>query len=213
MIERGESMTVLAQRRLESMILTGKLKPGERINEARFASENGLSRGPVREACRALEAASLVKITPSKGAFIRNICKKHLDEVYDLRASLTGMMCGLAAIRSSDPAACDGLEQLNAEMMAATNRADTEGYFAANLRFHDVISDLSGNATTRRVYDGLVKETHWHRVAVMSAHESIQEHAGIIAAIRNGDQEEARRCGEAHVAAGKRRWLERRANG
>jgi DNA-binding GntR family transcriptional regulator len=212
MIERGDSLSVLAYKRLEEMILSGELKPGERINEARFASANGLSRGPVREACRALESAALVTMTPAKGAYVREISDKHLDEVYDLRAALTGMMCGLAAANKPDPSACDRLERLNAEMTAAADRKDTEGYYAANLKFHDIISDLAGNDTARRVYDGLVKETHWHRVAVLSAYESIEEHTAIIAAIRAGDQEEARRCGEAHVVSGKRRWIKRRVD-
>ena len=211
MIERGESLSVLAYKRLEEMILSGELRPGQRINEAQFAAANGLSRGPVREACRALERAALVTMTPAKGAFVRKISQKHLAEVYDLRAALTGMMCGLAAANQPDPASCDRLERLNTEMTAAADRGDTEGYYAANLRFHDIISDLAGNDTARRVYDGLVKETHWHRVAAMSAYESIEEHAMIIAAIRAGDREEARRCGEAHVASGKRRWIKRRA--
>lgn len=212
MIERGESLSVLAYKRLEDMILTGELRPGERINEARFASENGLSRGPVREACRALASAALVTMIPAKGVFVRDVCEKHLEEVYDLRAALTGMMCGSAASNGPSRKSCDNLERLNAEMTAAANESDIERYYAANLKFHDIISDLAGNETARRVYDGLVKETHWHRIAVVSTHESIKEHAAIIAAIRAGDREEARRCGEAHVASGKRRWMKRRAD-
>ncbi len=209
MIQRGESLTILACRKLEGMILSGEIRPGERLNEHHFAVENGLSRGPVREACRLLERAGLLVQIPAKGVFVREISDRHLDETYDLRAVLIGLMCREAAARATD-STCDALAALNARMRAASAAHDHEAYHEANFRFHDMIAEIAGNETAKRVYDGLVKETHAHRVAAKSLEESIAEHEVLIGLLRSGDREAARRVGEAHVLAGKYRWHERR---
>lgn len=210
MIERGEKLSVLAYRQIEAKILSGDLKPGERLNEHRLSVANGISRGPIREACRSLERAGLVVAVPGKGVFVREISDRHLDEIYDVRAVLTGLMCGLAA-EHADQEACNELRQLNDEMRSASIDGDQDAYYTINLKFHDYISDLAENETAKRVYDGLVKETHAHRIAVLSTEESIEEHSGIIEAISGGDWDKARRLGEAHVQSGKRRWHEGRS--
>lgn len=205
MIERKENLSVLAYRKLEAMILSGQLKPGERLNEHQLSIENEISRGPIREACHALERAGLVVAVPRKGMFVREVTSRHLDEAYDLRAVLTGLMCGLAAERS-DKEDCADLRRLNDEMRAAYSNDDSDIYYAINLKFHDLISEISGNETAKRMYDGLVKETHAQRVTVLSPEETIAEHANIIEAITAGNVERARRLGEAHVQSGKERW-------
>nr|WP_163500528.1 GntR family transcriptional regulator [Halomonas socia] len=209
MVQRGDRLSVLAYREIEDMILTGKLKPGERLNEHHFSEKIGVSRGPIREACRALERAGLVTAVPAKGVFVRELSERHLNEVYDLRAVITGLMCQCAAERA-DRAACQELRQLNDRMRVAAKTGNQADYYNANLEFHNYIAKLANNETAKRVYDDLVKETHAHRIAAMSTDDSITEHEAIISAIEARDVDASRWQGEAHVIAGKRRWNEMR---
>lgn len=207
-LKRGEKLSVLAYKKIEEMILSGELKPGERLNEHRFSVKHGLSRGPVREACRALERDGLVVSSPGRGVVVREITPRELYEVYDLRSLLTGFMCQLAAQKSNEDNVAE-LKKMNEAMKAATENGNTEEYYKANLKFHELIAEFAKNETAHKVYNRLVKETHTHRYAVLDPKITIEQHAAIIEAIEKKDAEEARKRGEEHVLAGKERWLKR----
>ncbi|WP_162619470.1 GntR family transcriptional regulator [Salinicola peritrichatus] len=207
-IKRGEKLSVLAYKKIEEMILNGELKPGERLNEHRFSVKYGLSRGPVREACRALERDGLVVSSPGRGVVVRQVTPKELYEIYDLRALLTGFMCQLAAQKCNEGGAAK-LKKLNEEMKSAIEANNSEEYYKTNLEFHELIAKLAENETAHKVYNRLVKETHAHRFAVLDPEITIKQHAYIIEAIENQDADEARKRGEEHVLAGKERWLKR----
>src|SRR5918998_2968648 len=85
------SLTTVLEREIESLILSGKLPPGERINEIQLAKRFGTSRGPVREATRSLEGKGLVEAVRNRGAFIRRLSVEEAVEIYDLRAALFGL--------------------------------------------------------------------------------------------------------------------------
>src|SRR5437762_13288406 len=70
------------------MILAGDLPAGAKLNEATVADLLGVSRGPVREAFRALEESGLVRLEKNRGVFVRQIDVKEADEIYELRAVL-----------------------------------------------------------------------------------------------------------------------------
>lgn len=210
MLDRSDSLSTLAFRKIEKMILAGELKPGERLNEYRFASAHGLSRGPVREACRALEHAGLIVSVPAKGFYVREVSEDQLSEVYDLRAVITGLMCS-DATRNATKRSIGKLRRLNDEMREAAENGIRDEYYQLNLEFHAYIAQLAKNETAKRIYDGLIRETHAHRIAVVDTDATIAEHTAITDAIEAGDAEAARRLGEEHVWAGKRRWREKRA--
>lgn len=210
MLDRSDSLSTLAFRKIEKMILAGEMKPGERLNEHRFASSHGLSRGPVREACRALEAAGLVVSVPAKGFYVCEISEDKLSEVYDLRAVITGLMCAGAA-HNATKRSVSKLRRLNDEMREAAESGIQDEYYRINLEFHAYIAQLAKNETAKRIYDGLIRETHAHRIAVLDTDATIAEHAAITDAIEEGDAVAARRLGEEHVWAGKQRWREGRS--
>jgi len=82
------SLPSLVQREVERMILDGELRAGAKLNEADLASRLGISRGPVREAFRALEESGLVRLARNRGVFVRQIGLDEADEIYELRAVL-----------------------------------------------------------------------------------------------------------------------------
>ena len=129
---------------LERMILSGALKPGQPINEKALSDNNGLSRGPIREACRRLEQAGLIEIIVNRGAFVRRISHRSAAELCDIRVLLAGYAGRLAASRITDEqiaALTDLMKMIEAEIEAG----NLTEFYRLNYDFHMTIIEASGN--------------------------------------------------------------------
>jgi DNA-binding GntR family transcriptional regulator len=210
-LRRAQSLTAIVHEEVERMILSGELKAGERINEQALATRLGVSRGPIREAARALERAGLLTSVVNQGVFVRQITEDEAKEIYDVRSVVFGFICGLLASRVTAEQA-EALNSAVAEMDEAIERVDNAAYFRLNLRFHETINAFAAHSRATNTYEGLIKETQLLRqsslVGPARMRESNGEHAAIVAAIAAGEAETARRVAEAHAQGGKRRWLE-----
>src|SRR5947209_12241511 len=82
------SLSSVVQAELERMILSGELRPGEKLTEMALASRLGVSRGPLREAFRMLDEAGLVRTEKNRGVFVRSLPVEEAMEIFDLRASM-----------------------------------------------------------------------------------------------------------------------------
>ncbi|HEY7386517.1 MAG TPA: FCD domain-containing protein [Beijerinckiaceae bacterium] len=210
-LRRTQSLTAIVSKELERMILGGELKAGERLNEQVLASRLGVSRGPVREATRALERAGLVTVVPNQGVFVRQIGFDEAIEIYDVRAVVFGFACErLARAISAEQQA--ELADLVAQMGEAIERGDSPTYYRLNLSFHDTMMSFAGHGRAKQVYDSLINETHLFRQRALGTKDSMREsngeHVAILDAIAAGDGARARKLGEEHSLSGKRRWLE-----
>lgn len=87
---------------LRQAILTGELKPGERLMEIHLADRLGVSRTPIREAIRKLELEGLVVMIPRKGAQVARITEKNLKDVLEVRRALDMLAVRLACSRMDD---------------------------------------------------------------------------------------------------------------
>ena len=87
---------------LRQAILTGELKPGERLMEIHLANKLGVSRTPIREAIRKLELEGLVKMIPRRGAEVAQITEKSLQDVLEVRRNLDALCAELACERISN---------------------------------------------------------------------------------------------------------------
>ena len=208
---RSQSLSAIVSTELERMILSGELKAGERLNEQTLATRLGVSRGPVREATRALARAGLVTVVANQGVFVRQIGFNEALEIYDVRSVVFGFVCRrLAECLSTEQH--KELTALIAEMDEAIAAADSTSYYTVNLRFHDRIMTFAGHERAKRVYESLINETHLFRQRSLGAKssmtESNDEHKALLTAIAGGDGERARKLGAEHSLAGKRRWLE-----
>lgn len=208
---RTQSLTAIVSRELERMILSGELRAGERLNEQALATRLGVSRGPVREATRALERAGLLTVVVNQGVFVRQIGFDEAIEIYDVRAVVFGFACQRLAGRLSATSEAE-LAGLIEDMSGAVERGDSTTYYALNLRFHDTITTSAGHRRAKQVYESLINETHLFRQRALGSRDSMAEsnteHAAILRAVADGHADEARRLGESHAIAGKRRWLE-----
>ncbi len=160
------SLPGLVQRELERMILAGDLPAGSQLRETEIASMLGVSRGPVREAFRAMEESGLVRLEKNRGVFVRQIGIEEADQIFELRAVLDEF-AGRRAAQNATPAQAGELCTLVARMEKAVARADVDGYHDANVAFHDRIVELAGNPKLTFLYRRLVNELHLHRRAAL----------------------------------------------
>jgi len=192
---RSHSLTTVVHRELERRILAGELAPGDKLNEADLAAELNVSRGPVREAFRALEQAGLVRTEKNRGVFVRQVSVEEADEIYEVRAGLDEMIGRLAAERATAEEV-DELKDMVKRMQQVARSKDVAAYYPMNVRFHDRLAEVSGNKTLAATYRRLVNELHLYRRETLARGAnsfpiSTREHAQIIDAIARGDAEEA----------------------
>jgi phosphonate utilization transcriptional regulator len=198
---QSESLTSLVQREIERRIVAGELAPGAKLNEAELAMAMGVSRGPVREAFRALEQAGLVHTQKNRGVFVRQISLEEADEIYEVRAALEAQIGRLAAKRIT-PGQLERLRGVVKRMRAAGRDADA--YFPLNLEFHDALAEAAGNRALAANYRRVVNELNLYRreaivrnVEVIPA--STREHEAIVEAVAAGDARRAERLLYEHV--------------
>ena len=120
---RKRSLVVEVRDEIERMILEGELQTGERLNEIHLADRLGVSRGPVREAARALEREGLVKAVVNQGVYVRSLSAQEALELYDLRAMLAGYLCARVA-EAGDPMAIMALRSFVTQMQVAAEAGD-----------------------------------------------------------------------------------------
>lgn len=128
--------------RLCEEIRSGKLPPGSRLRETEIAERLAVSRTPVREAIRRLEADGLVDHLPRSGAVVRKLDYPELMELYEMRTVLEGTAARLAA-RAASPVELEELVAINDEMRAAAGR--TEVVIGLNRQFHKLLLDAARN--------------------------------------------------------------------
>lgn len=207
---QAHSLTNLAQNEIERMILGGQFMPGERINENALANQLGISRGPVREACRSLSAMGLVQLVPNRGVFIRVISEEEAREVYEMRAGIFGY-AGMLLAHHIDDTQLAYLKRLVGQMEAAAQANDFDRYYAPNLTFHDFLVSATGNQRLLATYHGLVRQLHLFRsrglVSGDGMLDSNREHRDIVAALEARDPQRAFKAMAGHVEAGQRRAL------
>lgn len=209
-IERTQSLSERVYDEIERMILSGDMEPGARLNEVELAEQMEVSRGPVREATRALVKAGLLMAIPARGVFVREMTDKDIAENYDVRALLTGLLCAEAAIRRTDAELAE-LTRMVAEMDTAIAEDRIADYYRINLGFHDLIGRIADHGCAHRVYDDLIRETHLLRRSMAAPGQTNDEHRGIVDAIAKGDAALSRTRGHDHVLHGKDRWQHYRA--
>ena len=201
---------MLVQEELERLIMSGELSPGMRLNETDLAERFGTSRGPVREALRALEEVGLVRNEKNRGAFVREISVEEADEIYELREALEEII-GQRVARRADDALIGRLGELVDQMAAVASAGKAKEYAALNLRFHALLLDAAASGKLTETYRRLVRELHLFRMRALTdgggLNASAPEHRAIVEAIASRDPVRAGGTLRQHVAASRARML------
>lgn len=207
---RTNSLSGIVQHEIERMILAGELLPGERLNENALAAKLGVSRAPIREACRALAELGLAELIPNRGVFVKRLNWTDVLEVYDLRAGLTALVGSLLSGVVNDTQ-IERLQGFLSDMDAAAKASDFPAFFALNLEFHDFVALSTGNGRVLKLYRQLVKEFSLFRKHGLVDREALlssnEEHRRIVDALAERDGRKAYDASFEHVSNGKRRML------
>lgn len=207
---RSQSLSSAVQDEIEQRILSGVIAAGARINENGLATELGVSRGPIREACRGLVEMGLLTAIVNRGFFVREVTAKDAIDIYDVRASLM-RLAGETLARRISETQMELLERLVADMDEAEAQGDFDTFYGLNREFHDRIVDFAENDRLRALCDSLVKELHLYRRRSLlqggGLGVSNAEHKDIMTALRSRDSAAAGSALERHILAGKARFL------
>jgi DNA-binding GntR family transcriptional regulator len=170
-------------------IVSGRLKPGDRVVEMRVAQELGVSQAPVREALRDLELFGFVVSLPYRGAQVREVSTSDLVQIYPIRAALEGV-AGRAAVSRIDEGTFQRLEELLDKMRDASERNDSHAHVEADVAFHKTIIEASGNRLIIRFWESMRLEVTTFLTMAMSRrslHELAERHVVLLAALRVRD--------------------------
>lgn len=205
---RSNSLPALVRQELERMILAGELSAGAKLTEAALAARLGVSRGPVREAFRALEEMGLVRIEKNRGVFVRSISVEEADQIYEVRAIFDEWI-GRHLAQSATPAQIGVLRQHLERLEKAAARNDVDGYYHLNLEFHDLLVGACGNPKLTSVYRRLVNELSLFRRQTLARSGtmvvSTREHREIVDRIAARNAAAAGRAMLEHVLASRDR--------
>lgn len=198
--ETHQSLNDLVRTALRDAILSGRFKPGERLVEDRLARRFGVSRNPVREALKALHSEGIVTIAPRRGATVARLSIDEAEEVIELRSALEGLSARLAA-RRLEPEAGDNLEAILRQGDEAADRGDHAELHRLNDAFHSALAEAGSNRYLADFMRSLRAKTHWLFASISRERsvESWREHASILRAVLDRDQEMAALLASRHV--------------
>jgi DNA-binding GntR family transcriptional regulator len=189
--EPGPSTTAQhALDRLRHAIVTGGLRPGDRVVQEDVAARLGVSIAPVREALRVLEQEGQVTYLPRRGYFVTELRVDDLDEIYELRRILEGR-AARRALPALDGEALQQVRLAARDCERAAAAGDVAGELEANRRFHFGLLEAPGQPHTLRLIRLLWDSTEAYRALYYSApeerREAVAAHERILAAVGRRD--------------------------
>lgn len=188
---------------LEEEILSGKLNPGDRLEEVALGARMGVSRTPVREALHLLAASGLVEIRPRRGAVVARIGPRQLMEMFDVMAELEAMCARLAA-RDMTAAELDGLRAAHDNCAGAASRGNSDDYYFENEHFHEAVRVASHNTflaeQTRVLHKRLSPYRRYQLRLPKRVESSLAEHQAIVDALSDGSAEAAEMAMRGHIS-------------
>jgi len=207
---------LVAYQQIRQWIVEGRLRPGDRLVEARLADELDLSRTPIREALRMLQSEGLVRIEPNRGSSVRALAIDEIADLYELRARLEAMAAELAAVRIT----AEELERLGtaersfAAVAGAAGKGDIEAIrrvFHENNVFHRTMLEAAHHERLTETLLATVDHTlvfqAFRHYASENLERSVLFHGLIAAAVRDGDGARAGRLVHEHVMQGRDQLL------
>lgn len=176
---------------LRGGIASGALPPGTRLIETELAAKLGVSRGPLREALRVLEAEGLVTSQPGRGASVAEISERDIRELYSLRTLLEGEALRLAMGNATEPDIADLQRKLDA-LLEAAERGDYAAVLDRDLDFHRHIWHLSDHGRLQAYLQEIALQVKMYIAVQTSLYADltvgISDHKELLQAIAHGDE-------------------------
>jgi len=192
-----EKHLTLREKILETIrdaIISGALKPGEKVAEPELAERFGISRTPIREAFRQLESEGYLTVIPRKGAVVVSFSERDVEEFYAIKSILEGY-AARRACENLTPRDLDRLQAINTKLLNLSESSDIRGFFKIHNDFHELFIKAANNDKLYELIMQLVGKFQRLRIASLSLpgrmRISVQEHEKIIEAFRAKNQDMA----------------------
>lgn len=187
---------------IREAIISGTLKPRERLMEIQMAEELGVSRTPIREALRKLELEGFIVMVPRKGAYVADFSFKDIADIFEIRAALEGLAASLAAERITDEE-LENMERLMVEKAEAISQNDIERIVDVDTKFHEAIYQASRNKRLWNIISNLREQIQRFRATSLAhpgrSKQSLEEHRSIVEAIQARDAQASRQVAQEHI--------------
>jgi DNA-binding GntR family transcriptional regulator len=210
-LQKPDLLAVPIATLLREAIFEGVLRPGDRLVERQLASQWNVSRAPLREAIEQLTAEGLLVRSPHRGASVRELSERELNELFAVREMLevNAMRIAVSVLADEDLVRLQDLVD-RAKMDVKTK--NLRDFRVAGLAFHDELVRLSKNTTLIEIYDGVKLKFRRYQLLLASLPDlpksSALEHENILTALRDRDADLAGKLLAEHLAHLVRRFAE-----
>lgn len=208
--ERSGSLQDRVFRALRTAILEGRLPADEKITEQDVSEALNVSRTPLREAFRRLEAEGLVVPSPSRGVVVRGLTWQDFEDIYEIRAVLEP----LAARRAATRIRPEALEELRRHLEVSEFHASRKRFKdaeAENHDFHQILYEECGNERLRTLLIGLSDYIHqsplYQQHGPGASPELREEHRQLYEALAKHDARAAERIARVHAMKNRERVI------
>lgn len=173
---------------IRDAIISGALKPGEKVAEPELAERFGISRTPIREAFRQLESEGYLSVVPRKGAVVISFSQRDVEEFYAIKSILEGYAARKACEKLA-PRDIDKLQSINDKLRLLAEESDVKNFFKVHNNFHDLFIKAADNDKLTELITTLLGRFQRLRIASLSLpgrmELSVKEHQKIIDAFRD----------------------------
>jgi DNA-binding GntR family transcriptional regulator len=208
----GAGHRASAYEQVREAVLSGVLRPMERITEGQVAARLGLSRTPVREAFGLLAAEGLIVVVPQRGSFVSQLSVDDILEIYQIRTPLECMAARIAAETIDEVGLRELARLVEAEAARQGARTARESLTASH-QFHQVVIGCVRNKRLAALLKQLQSQVHRARMLWPSTlsrlDETWKEHADLLAALRDRDGDAAERHMRHHLERARASTLDR----
>ncbi len=191
--------------RLREQIFSHELAPGSWLDEQGLAIAFGISRTPMREAIKVLASEGLVTTKMNKGAYVTEVDRRDLEQIFTVLSLLEGQAAKETAIKATE-AQLTQLDNLHHRLEKAAADRDTDQFFEINVKFHDLIQEIAGNKWMNGVIEDLRKVLKLQRRDSLTRSgrllSSLVEHREILQAILKRDPLAAELAMRKHLTRG-----------
>jgi DNA-binding GntR family transcriptional regulator len=188
---------------VKDAIRSGRLSPGQRLLESELTGRLGMSRGPVREALAQLQVEGFIDVEPHRGARVHQMSRAEMTQLFHVRGLLAADAAKLAAQRIGEAGNLSRMRAERRRQLSLRANADLAAYAAANVEFHTLVDEMSGNQLLASLLQGLQTRAGPFLSLAQSRNRDrlLAHHLQIADAILAGDGRAAARAMRRHVTA------------
>lgn len=199
--------------RLREKILRGEFREGEQLRQHAIADELAVSRIPVREALRQLEAEGLIEIQDHRGAIVTALSPEEIEELFEMRAALEGLTLRRAVPHLTDAELARAEQALEDYEGALSDEADYDVWSDLHWQFHAVLYAAARRPRSLALIQTLNNNAgRYIRLHILFSrkvhHHAMDEHRAILELCRQREAEAASRLLEAHISKAGREMKE-----